>query len=51
MVNVNEFASKFRSKREVFNFLTIDVKAYLPSYDTVTIYFLRDIVRGEKKCK
>ena len=51
MVNVREFASKYRSKREVFNFLTIDVKAYLPSYDTVTIYFLRDIVMGSKKCK
>ena len=46
MVNVREFASKYRSKREVFNFLTLDVKAYLPSYDTVTIYFLRDIVMG-----
>jgi len=51
MVNVREFASKYRSKREVFNFLTMDVKAYLPSYDTVTIYFLKDLVMGSKKCK
>ena len=35
------FSSKFNSKREVYNFLTIDVGAYLPAYDTVTIYYLK----------
>jgi hypothetical protein len=36
-INVNEFASKFRGKREIFNFLTLDVKAYLPAYETITV--------------
>jgi len=51
LVNAKEFASKFRSKREVYNFLTIDVKAYLPGYETLNLYFLRDLVNGQKKCK
>ncbi len=45
------FASKYKSKREVYNFLAVDVKAYLPAYDTITIYFLKDLVSGAKKSK
>ena len=44
-------AAKFRSKSEVFQFLTIDVGAVLPSKDCVTTYFLKDLVMGRKKCK
>ena len=36
-VNLNEFRAKYKSKREVFNFLTVTVGAYLPTYETVTI--------------
>ena len=50
-VTTAEFASKFRSKYEVYQFLTIDAKAYLPAPECVTIYFLKDMVRGEKKSK
>ena len=50
-VTATAFASKYKSKREVFNFLTMDVKAYLPSYETVSIYFLKDLVSGKKKSK
>ena len=45
------FASKYNSKREVYIFLTVDVRAYLPAYDMVTIYFLKDLISGAKKCK
>ena len=27
-----EFAAKYRSKREVYNFLTVDAGVYLPAY-------------------
>ena len=47
----DEFASKFKSKREVYLMMTLDVGAYLPSYDSVTIYFLKDLISGTKKCK
>ena len=50
-VNVNAFAAKFKSKREIYSFLTIDAGAYLPSHEVLTIYFLKDLVRGKKKCK
>ena len=43
------FASKYKSKREVYNFLAIEVKAYLPSYDCLTIYYLKDLVNGTKR--
>ncbi len=45
------FASKFKSKREVYLFLTIDCHAYLPAFTNVTIYFMKDLVSGAKKCK
>jgi len=45
-VTATTFAAKYKSKREIFNFLTMDVKAYLPSYDTISIYFLKDLVSG-----
>ena len=50
-LTAKEFAAKFSTKRECFTFLTIDCKAYLPDYDTLTIYFLKDLIAGKKKCK
>ena len=44
-----EFAAKFQSKTGVYRFLASEVKAYLPSIDCVTIFFLKDITSGEKK--
>ena len=35
----------------LISFLVIDVLAYLPPPECVTIYFLKDLVRGVKKCK
>ena len=56
------FAAKFKSKRgkclslsltfhlpEVYFFLTVECKYYLPACDTVTIYFLKDIVSGTRR--
>ena len=50
-VNVSTFAAKYRSKREVYTFLTVDGNAYLSAFDTLTMYFLKDLVSGVKKCK
>ena len=38
-------------KRECYNFMSIDVGAYLPSYEQTTIYFLKDLMRSKKKSK
>ena len=31
--------------------LTVDGNAYLSAFDTLTVYFLKDLVAGKKKCK
>ena len=36
-VTAAAFASKYRSKREVYTFLTLEVKAYMPPPHTLTI--------------
>ena len=50
-ISAQEFRAKYNSKRECFNFLSVDCKAYLSSFDTVTVYFLKDVISGKKKCK
>ena len=49
-VSTQMFQSKYKSKREVYNFLSCQVRAYLCDPDQLTIYFLKDIVTGNKKC-
>jgi hypothetical protein len=44
-----EFAAKYRSKREIYLFLTLNCLAYLPRYENITIYFLKDLAWGTKK--
>ena len=60
-VTAAQFGSHFKSKKEVFGFLTVELKAFLPLYHTVSIYFLKgkhllltetlclDIISGRKK--
>ena len=47
-VPVQEFAARFQSKKECYNFLTQDCEAYEPPQDTVTVWHLRDQIRGTK---
>ena len=44
-------AAKMSSKKELFNFLSVEVGAYLCNHDALTIYFLKQLVSGQKKCK
>ena len=48
-VSSKEFSAKYRSKREIYNFLATDVRVYLPPYDNITIYFIKDLMFGRKK--
>jgi hypothetical protein len=45
-VVAKEFGAKFKSKRECYHFLSHECALYLSSYDTMTIYHLRDIGAG-----
>ena len=50
-VNVKEFSSKFRSKYEIYTFLTVECRYFLPTYDQTSIWWLRSIALGERKGK
>ena len=45
-ISSKEFASKYQGKREIYNFLACDVGIYLPPFDNVTIYFLKELMGG-----
>ena len=47
-ISSKEFAAKYRSKKEIFNFLAADVGIYLPPFENVTIYFLKELMSGQK---
>jgi hypothetical protein len=47
-VSVAEFAAKYKTKREVYNFLTVDCRAYEPPIQCVTVWHLRDQAAGTK---
>ena len=48
---MQSFMAKYKSKRECYNFLAVQVEVYLPAYECVTIYFLKDLIAGRKKRK
>ena len=48
-ITAKEFASKYREKHEVYHFLAHDCGIYLPHYDTVTVWHLRDIASGRRR--
>lgn len=50
-VLTKDFMTKFRTKGEVYRFLDVAVDAYLPPKECVTIYFLKDLMTGKRKCK
>ena len=49
IVTTAEFNAKFRSKREVYQFLSFDVGAYLPPYEACTVWHLRDLASGKRQ--
>ena len=51
IITAKEVSTKFRSKNEIYRFMTVDVGAYLPPKECVTIYWLKELARGHKKCK
>ena len=47
-ISARELGLKFRSKREIYRFLQCEVKAYLDSYTSMSIWHLRDVAFGER---
>ena len=48
-INVNQLSAKMKSKKELYNFLLQDCQAYLSPLDTTNVYFLKQIMRGNKE--
>lgn len=47
-MNVSNFGAKFGTKGEIYRFLTVEAGIFLPSYQTVTIWHMKDLCSGEK---
>ena len=43
------YGSKFSSKKEVVCFLQVSVNSYIAPSNTLSIYFLKQLVSGQKK--
>ena len=50
-VLAKEVHSKYSTKRELHKFFAHNVGAYLPPEPNVTIWFMKDLMAGKKKCK
>ena len=48
IVDAKDFGAKFSSKKECYRFLSHDCGVYLPAYQTITIWALRDLISGER---
>ena len=48
IVDQKVFSAKFGTKGEVFRFLATEAMVYLPSYQTVTIWHLKELANGTK---
>ena len=47
-VSAAEFDAKYSGKREVFRFLSSEVHAYLPNYEALTVWHLRDLAASRR---
>jgi hypothetical protein len=47
-VNVLDLQRRFRSKKELYDFLVHDCKAFLPKIEAVTIFFMKQITKADK---
>ena len=48
-VPASAFGAKYASKREVYRFLTNDVQVYLSSYETMTVWHMRDLCSKKRR--
>ena len=49
--SIKEIAAKFETKHELYHWLTTELDMYLPSYRQTSIYWMREIILGKRKCK
>ena len=47
-ISAQAFAARYRSKKEIFNFLSSNVGCYLCSHENLSIYYLKAIMEGKR---
>ena len=47
-INVHELSSKMKSKKELYNFLLRDGQVYLAPLQSVNVYYLKQLINGNK---
>ena len=47
-ITARDFARKMRDKQEVYHFLSHTCGVYVPAYDNVTVWHMRDLVSGKR---
>ena len=48
-INAGAFGAKYKSKGEIYRWLTSEAAIYLPPYESVTVFHMRDICGGKRK--
>ena len=48
-ITAASFGAKYASKKEIYRFLTNEVRAYLSSYDTMTVWHMRDLCSKKRR--
>ena len=49
LIPASEVAAKVKSKRKVYRFVSCELKAYVSSFETMTVWHLRDLMDSKKK--
>ena len=50
-ISLAEFSKKYRTKKEVWQFVAMEMDVYCPEYEQCTTYFLADLACGVKHRK
>ena len=48
-ITSQQFTAKYQSKLELYKFVATECNIYLSSYETVTVWHLRDICAGKRR--
>ena len=46
---MHELIERFRSKKELYDFLSQDCQAYLPKIENTNFFFYKQVARGQKE--
>jgi hypothetical protein len=50
-VGIRDLEKRFRSKKELHDFMLQDCRAYLPRLESTSIFFMKDIICGRKEVR